>query len=244
MGQIATILYSLKPQIDQIMYIADKYSTSHHNRELANEVYSCFSCLKPLSHKHRIVWYLKGGDRLCISEWISVKPKWREKGGYVDDPERFLSCIVQYGDVLAPYVRTSIRSYFSDLVALAKQLKPYPSEERIYVIDGERVLNFVNTSWDDKLIFEQVLAKKISLHVGSLKYVSFYVQRKGKYEWIGFPVEKLASYIALEDFLDILLKIFSSIKDEVEALMEHNKPIIQKMKDVAAIWKVCKTLQP
>ena len=244
MGKIAEALSNLKPYIEYIVDVASNYDAAKLQNKLENDVYTYFSSLKPLSYEHKVVCTLPNEAQLCVGTWLRYRAGWHRFGSEITNSSDFFEYIRKYGDSLKPQVRTPIRRDFSELVDLAKQLKPFPgSEERSLTLPKGKQAHQVYIQFDGEVEVIPIRLKSVNVSLWHPRHLSVKLDGRG-YESIFLDILSPSSYVVLEDIITSVYNLYEAIKTEVSAVIKHNEPIIEKMKEIAAVWMVSNNIKP
>jgi len=241
-GALTARVSEMSEVVNKVLSLEPKVRAPKFQRDLEDKVYEHFSELKPLS-KRVVRTNLKYHDlTIVVGEWLRLKSSTHVRGHVIASGRDLLGVICAHGDALVPLVRKPIREDFAEMVGLAKQLKSYMSEsvkERM-IIPVPRVECTIPELSESGL-------KLVKHTVDGLEYDPYAMERiylisRGILKQ-GFFVDRREALFIFEDLGDYVLKLFENLYSEIEKVRQHNEPILRKLEEVAAPYRLARELR-
>jgi len=235
MGLIVQQIQLLKDKYERCIEVANKIHTCKLQEDMEGLVYDCFQALKPLSRKPVTVAKV-GSTEIILGEWVREKERWHVLGWVVTYEHRFLYLIREFGGRMKPYVRKAIAEDFSSLVDLAVKLVPYDTTEFKVMIPPTRVHL---CGIFDKVDVDAVEVTALGVRTyDPLEVVLF----KGDKRYKGVSLREVETLIALEDLMDYVVKLYDSVEAQIIPIIEHNNRVMEEMREVAAPYRIAKSV--
>ena len=177
---------------------------------------------------------------LALGKWIRWKTRWYRYGELIYDSE-FFGVIREFGDQLVPYVRRTIRTVFSELVELTKQIKIVPDFGVELTFSPRTILEYDMYADKRGLVFKTFQITGLSLETDSPLKIHF--QRSDKefhYDYITLNSPHDLHLIA--QLINELEKLYEIAYAEVREAREHDQKILKRMEDLVMPYKLSKAL--
>jgi len=257
MGQLLSRIEEIQEQYGRILHLAKQVDVSKLAEKLRKEVYRCFITLKPLRYQYKEIgsfpiqyWYEnEPRDRvIAIGKWIRIKYWFSKYGSPLDDDYLFFEIIRQRGNEFTKYLRRPIKNVWTELVALTKQLRPYEHIIETYKLEGETKTAKVYFPWlyssNPQIQIRPMTVQEIRIGTQKNDVVTLITpSKKVELNREEFRLTDIPSLITLEDFLDIVEGLYLKLYGKVEEVKAYNTPILKKMNDLVAPYRIARALK-
>jgi len=246
MGVIGSKIKELLPLRDKLLELSDEADTSAYRTKINNTVWSCFRELMPLRRKPAETDMVKDKFRLCVGSWLSWHIYSDIAGGLLIQPIRYADdfnrVIREHGDLIAPLVRGHVREDVAEMVELVKQWKPCEDfSVTEHISDTKCLIVEVYPA----LPAETVEVKEITaveLHLRTFNPTAFLVVSRGE-DNKHLSLSYATVLCTLEDLGDYLLNLYEEAASIVRKVKEHNDPILEKLDEVAAPYRLARRMR-
>jgi len=235
MGKAKQYLIETKEFWRELYELAMNLNSTSLQWDLLKEIRSYFYALEPFSYKFQRVKELRKTSwgsiiELWIGTWVVEKGTYQKKGHVIREPYHFIKIIQEHGEDLVSYVRRPIRETFLELVLATKALKFF------------KTITVCRPFKTEKIHFSQ------SLHCQYKDVFSISSQHpervcfEEKAIW-GDPLFQIETMVQFEDHLDILKDAYSELHRKIQIIIDHNKPILERMKKITTPFRLAKRLK-
>jgi len=236
MGKAKQYLIETKKFWEELYGLAKSLNTGLLQWDLLREVREHFYVLEPFTYKFRKVKDLQTTSwgtkiELWIGTGLVKKLSYQLKGTSIRRPEEFVTKIREHGLDLVHFVRRPIREIFHRLVLETKALKFFTpiSVTRPF---GTEVIHFA----------ESLHCEFKDVFTISSQYPERIAFAKEKLVW-GDHLFTIETMIQFEDHLDILKDAYSELHRKVQMIIDHNEPILERMKKITTPFRLAKRLK-
>jgi len=257
MGQLLARIEEIQEQYGRILHLAKEVDVSKLAEKLRREVYRCFIALKPLRYEYKEIgsfpiqyWYEnEPRDRvIAIGKWIRIKYWYSKYGSPLDDDYLFFEIIRQRGDEFTQYLRRPIKSIWTELVTLTKQLKPYEHIVATHKLEREKETAKVYFPWlysnNPQIQIRPMPVQEIMIRTEKNDVVTLITPSKTvELTREEFRLTDIPSLITLEDFLDVIEELYLDLHERVLEVKQYNTPILKKMNDLVAPYRIARALK-
>jgi len=246
MGIVIAGIRLIKQHYDFVLRMAEKVDTQTLQKEMENFVYESFLTFRPLCRKFKKIYtfdvetqYGTSKWDLCMGEWIRERASYQQYGSIVDDRESFLEIIREYGDILKPHVRKSIKEDFAKAVDLTKQLIMYRDFEVSVCIRPREVYTYRYLHYRERKSGVEIKPVKIERLTIKTQLPTKVLYGKDS----SIKLEDESNVSMVEDLIDDLVDLFKKADAEVCEVREHNERVMKQIEDVVAPYKIVNHLR-
>jgi len=235
MGKAKQYLIETKEFWKEIYELAMNLNTVNKQWDLLREIRSYFYALEPFSYKFQRVKELRKTSwgtpiELWIGTWVVEKNPYQKKGHTVREPYHFAKIIEEHGLDLVHYVRSPIRKVFHELVLETKALKYFKTitVSRPFRTEVMHFSDSLHCQYKDVFTISSQYPERVDF--------------SEKAVW-GDPLFQIETMIQFEDHLDILKDAYNELHRKVQMIIDHNRPILERMKKMTTPFRLAKRLK-
>ena len=261
MGKILKQLEEMAPKIRWLFENVDSVDTSRLRSNLYDFVFKTFECLKPLRYKWtKIGVFTFPNDytgrtekrEVAVGAWINLIDAWRKYGWPISSGEVFFQFISMHGDKLVEHLRRPIKGDFLSLVECTRRLENYDPiiiKRELKRKTGTYAYHFPWHSRGEKSFELQEFTLDTLIYKTDLPYEFGIISEDfvGNYFPYGssgiLRLSDESNIALLEDVIDDCIDMVKEAQKRVQAVREHNKPILNAMKEIVSVWKISKVVK-
>lgn len=242
---IISLLEELKPQLSKLLQLSNAINTYYLNHEIHNRVYEAFRTIASLSRTFKVtpikIEYRWGSDAyLAIGKWLRWKTRWYRYGELIYEGE-FFEVIRKYGNQLVPYVRRTIRSVFSELVELAKQIRIVPDFEVRLTFSPRTIIEYDLYAGTRSMSFKTFQVKGLSIKTDQPLSIEL-LRTDKKFSYNCITLNKKYDLHLIAQLVNEIERLYEAANKEVREAREHDLEILKKMEDLVLPFKLSKAL--
>ncbi|MEM3361509.1 MAG: hypothetical protein QXV85_09945 [Candidatus Bathyarchaeia archaeon] len=221
-------------EIDYILSTAKSVERNVLNGIVRERVYRCFRSLYPLRRDGSF-----SIGRASVSKWILFRRDDYMVRGVPVDSSTILEFAKEYGEAFKPYVRSSIRDVFGQLVDLTFQIAGDYDVRVVRKTDPLKI-HLVQLRYDAGV--QDRMVSGFAVDNNYPHYVKLYYDDISDLSSPDLVVEvnDVRTLIILSETIDVLVDLYRELEEKVMDAFEKDIEVIERMEEIVSPWMIAR----